>query len=124
MPDAFTRHATSIFQGQATPEQAAAALVEATDIGLGPVDVVETANADRFDYKKPVVLYDPDKPETEAMAELVAAAVPGAAIEEGKVRPGTDVSVIVGKREFRTKKIVQLIPIQLPKPGEPPAICR
>lgn len=112
----------SFIEGAA--EQAAAALVEATDIGLGPVDVVETANADRFDYKKPVVLYDPDKPETEAMAGLVAAAIPGAEIEKGKVRAGTDVAVIVGKREFRTKKIVQLVPIQLPKPGEPPAICR
>lgn len=105
-------------------EQAASALVEATDIGLGPVEIAETANADRFGYRRTIVMYDPDKPETEAMAELVGAALPGAEIEEGKVRPGTDVAVIVGKREFRTQRIVQLVPIQLPKPAEPPAVCR
>ncbi|HJR46471.1 MAG TPA: LCP family protein [Actinomycetota bacterium] len=105
-------------------EGAAAALVEATDIGLGPVEIVETANANRFNYRKTFILYDPDKPETEAMAQLVAAAVPDAVVQEGKVRPGTDIAVIVGKGQFRTEPIVQIVPIQLPKPTEPPAVCR
>ena len=105
-------------------DAAAAALVEATDIGQGPVDVVETGNADRSNYRRTVITYSTEKPETEAMAELVAAAIPGARIREAETDPDVDVAVVVGKRRFRTKQIVQLMPIQLPKPSEPPAICR
>jgi LCP family protein required for cell wall assembly len=105
-------------------EAASSALVEATDIGQGPVVIEETANADRTTYRKTVIVHDPDKPETEKMAELLAAAVPGAEIRTGDTKSNVDVAVIVGKQEFQTKKIVQLVPIQLPKPTEPPAVCR
>lgn len=105
-------------------EAAASGLVEATDIGKGPVQIEETANANRANYKKTLIVYDPAKPETETMAELISAAVPGAEIRTGKTESNVDVAVIVGKQRFRTKKIVQLVPIQIPKPTEPPAVCR
>ena len=105
-------------------DAAAAALDEATDVGAGPVEIAETANADRSNYRATLVFHDPEKPETAAMAELVAAAVPGATVREGETRRGVDVAVIVGKKRFRTKDIVQLVPIQLPKPSKPPAMCR
>ena len=44
--------------------------------------------------------------------------------EEGKTGPGIDVAVIVGKKRFRTKKIAQILPLPLPKPGELPKVCR
>jgi LCP family protein required for cell wall assembly len=105
-------------------EAAASALVEATDIGKGPVRIEEKANADRANYKKTLIVHDPAKPETERMAELISAAVPGAEIRTGKTESNVDVAVIVGKQRFRTEKIVQLVPIQIPKPTEPPAVCR
>jgi hypothetical protein len=105
-------------------EAASLALVEATDIGQGPVVIEETANADRTTYRKTVIVHDPDKPETEKMAELLAAAVPGAEIRTGDTESNIDVAVIVGKRAFETKKIVQLVPIQIPKPSAVPAACR
>lgn len=105
-------------------DAAAGALREATDVGAGPVEVVETENADRSSYKRTVITFDPDKPETETMAELVAAAVPGAVIREGKVDDDVDVAVVVGKKKFVTEPLIQLIPIQLPKPSDTPAICK
>jgi hypothetical protein len=105
-------------------EAAASALVEATDIGQGPVVIAETENADRANYKRTLIVFDPSKPETETMAELLSAAIPGAEVREGKTESNVDVAVIVGKQRFETKKIVQLIPIQIPKPTEPPAVCR
>lgn len=105
-------------------EAAASVLVEATDIGRGPVVVSETANADRSNYKKTLILYDTDKPETEAMAELLSAAIPGAEIRTGETGSNVDVAVVVGKQRFETKQIVQLVPIQIPKPSAVPAACR
>ncbi|MEA2508743.1 MAG: hypothetical protein QOG21_825, partial [Actinomycetota bacterium] len=55
--------------------------------------------------------------------EFIAAAIPGATVTAGKTHPGVDVTVIVGKH-FKTKKIVQLTPIPLPKPSAPPPVCR
>ena len=105
-------------------EAAASALREATDIGQGPVVIEETANADRANYKKTLIVYDKGKPETETQAELLSAAIPGAEVRPGETNTGVDVAVIVGKQRFETKKIVQLVPIQIPKPTEPPAVCR
>ncbi|MDP9068719.1 MAG: LCP family protein [Actinomycetota bacterium] len=105
-------------------ERAAAALVEATDAGRGPVEIEETVNASRLNHKSHVIFYDRAKPETEAMAELVAAAVPGTQIQPRRLAPGIDVAVIVGKREFQTERVVQLVPIELPKPSATPSVCR
>lgn len=105
-------------------EAAASALVEATEVGQGPVVIEETANADRTNYKKTLIVYDKDKPETEAQAELLSAAIPGAEVRSGETNPNVDVAVIVGKQKFETKKVVQLVPIQIPKPSTAPAACR
>ena len=105
-------------------EAASSALVEATDIGQGPVVIEETANASRSNYKQTVIVYDADKPETETQAELLSAALPEAKVRAGNTEENVDVEVIVGKQEFRTEKLVQLTPIQIPKPTEAPAICR
>jgi LCP family protein required for cell wall assembly len=108
-----------------TPEAGAAdtARVElqaATDLGAGPVRVVDIANADSFRHRRTVIRY---KPKSENMAQLVAAAIPGAKLEEAKTKPGVDVEVIVG-RKFVTKQIVQINPIPIPKPGEVPPECK
>ena len=99
-------------------------MVEATDIGQGPVVIEETANTERSNYRKTSIIYNPAKPETEAMAELISAAVPGAQIRTGKTESNVDVAVVVGRQAFETKRIVQLTPIQIPKPTEPPPVCR
>lgn len=99
--------------------EAASALQAATDIGQGPVDIVEIADAARSDYKRTVVEY---QSEAKRMAQLVAAAIPGAELKESRTSPGVDVEVIVGGR-FATKQLVNIIPIPLPTPGATPGIC-
>jgi hypothetical protein len=96
-------------------------LKTATTLGSGPVQVVDVSNADRLNYKKTLIRY---RPEAKLMAELIAAALPQAELLEGKTKKGVDVAVIVGKKGYDTKKIVQLNPILLPKPGELPKVCR
>jgi LCP family protein required for cell wall assembly len=104
---------------------AAEAIEEATTIatanGTETVDVVEITNASRFGFNETVVRYDPG---AEKMGELVAAALPGARLEEAK-EPSEeiDVKVIVGEG-FETEKIVQLLPIPIPQPGELPDVCQ
>lgn len=93
----------------------------ATTLGEGPVQIVDVTNADRLNYKKTFIRY---RPEARLMAELIAAAMPQAELVEGKTNPGVDVAVIVGKKGYGTKKIVQLNPIPLPKPGALPKVCR
>lgn len=112
----------SLSQTVAAP--AADALSTATDTNLsGGVNVVDVANANHFGYAQTVVKFDPSKPETRTQAQFVAAALPGAKITEGKTPKDVDVAVIVGKTPFRTKKLVQLLPIPLPQPGALPAVC-
>ncbi|MEA2486889.1 MAG: hypothetical protein QOF16_543 [Actinomycetota bacterium] len=112
----------SLSQTVASP--AADALRTATDTNqTGGVDVVDIANANHFGYKQTVVKFDPSKPETRQQAEFVAAAIPGAKITEGKVPKAIDVQVIVGKKPFKTKQLVQLLPIPLPQPGALPSVC-
>lgn len=102
---------------------AADALVEATDSLSGdPVTIVEIENADRFGYKRTVIRYTA---ETKPEAELVSAVAPGVILKEvERLKPGVDVEVIVGAREFETKRLVQLTPIPIPPPSEPPPECR
>lgn len=102
---------------------AAEALKAATTIQGQTIDVVEVANANRFNFKKTVIRYDADVDGAEAKAELIAAALPEAELKEGKVRAG-DVNVIVGSAEFVTTKIVQIVPLELPPPGTQPEECR
>lgn len=99
----------------------AAELQAATITDEGAVDIVEIANADRPNYGKTLVGY---RPEAKMLAELVAAAMPQAKLKEGKTRPGVDVAVIVGEKGYETRRIVQINPIPLPRPGEVPKQCR
>ncbi len=104
--------------------RAARALQRVTDTGDGPVsiDPSDIANADRFGHRSTVVRYSARRKGAERKAELVAAALPGAKLKQGHVE-GVDVAVIVGKR-FRTRQLVQLEPLPIPKPGRVPAVCR
>ena len=95
-------------------------LVDAARIGGSELSVVEVANADRFNYGKTVVQYESD---AQQEAELVAAALPGAKLKEGDTPIGIDVAVTVGKK-FEVQRLVDITPIDLPKPGELPAVCR
>jgi hypothetical protein len=95
-------------------------LEEAIAIDGSTVNVVEVANAQRYNYRKTVVQYESDARQE---AELVAAALPGAKLKEGDTPIGIDVAVTVGKK-FEVQRLVDIIPIDLPKPGELPAVCR
>jgi LCP family protein required for cell wall assembly len=95
-------------------------LVEAARLGDKELNLIEVANADRFNYRRTVVLHDRDDREA---AELVAAALPGAKLVSGNAPVGVDVAVIVGK-QFEVQRLVDITPIDLPKPGELPAVCR
>ena len=102
-------------------DRAAGELQAATTTADGSVAIETIADAPRQTYKNTVVVYGSQ--DDEEKAELVSAALPGSKIEEGKVPPGNDVAVIVGKR-FDTKHITQIIPIPIPKPTELPEECR
>lgn len=109
---------------RAVAKPAAQKLETATDVNGGPVQIEEVANAQKFNFKETVIRWNASRPETEKMADLVRAAVPGAEIEKGKVPKGVDVAVIVGEGKFETKKITQILPIPIPKPGALPEVCR
>ena len=103
-----------------TAATAAAELEEVTDVGAGPLDIIEIADAPNSRYKETVIEYEAD---ARNMAELVASAIPGAELEEAKVEQGLDVEILVGRR-FQTKQLVSIIPIPLPIPGEVPDVCK
>ncbi len=109
---------------EAVAQPAAKQLEAATDVTGGPVRIEEVANAGHFNFKRTVVRWDAARPETQRMAELVSAAIPGADIAQGKVGKGIDVAVIVGQAKFQTEKITQILPLPLPKPGALPEVCR
>jgi LCP family protein required for cell wall assembly len=104
----------------------AAGLLEATKVRFESINIdpVNIGNADRSDYTQTIIMFDPDRKRAPAKAELVAAALPGARVTEGKTPPGVDVAVIVGSEPVEIQNIVQLRPLELPPPGETPAECR
>jgi len=108
---------------RAIASPAARQLEAATTVGGEHVEVVEVANAKNFKFRGTTIVANSEEPEAERMAELVAAAIPGAEVEVGKTRPDVDVAVIVGRGGFRTKKITQILPIPIPKPGDLPEVC-
>ncbi|MGH7317857.1 MAG: hypothetical protein ACREJS_16540, partial [Candidatus Rokuibacteriota bacterium] len=61
--------------------------------------------------------------EARRRARLVAAAIPGSRVTTGDIRVGVDLEVVVGRR-FRTRRIIQIDPIPLPRPGSVPKVCR
>ena len=103
---------------------AAEELKVATTIVGETITVVEVANADNFNVKEPFIRYDPENEGARKKAELIAAAIPDVEVKKGETPVGVDVEVVVGKRPFKTQKIVQINPIPLPKPGETPEECR
>ena len=102
---------------------AARKLEAATTVGGEHVEVVEEANAKNFKFRGTTIVANSKEPEAERMAELVAAAIPGAEVQVGKTKPDVDVAVIVGRGRFRTEKITQILPIPIPKPGDLPEVC-
>ncbi|MGH2748921.1 MAG: LCP family protein [Actinomycetota bacterium] len=99
----------------------AARLKRDTNVGDGGVRVVERANALRSNYRQTVIRYEPS---AEAMAAVIAAAMPNAELKEGNTRRDVDVAVIVGRRGGRTAELIQILPIPIPPPGDLPAECR
>jgi len=108
---------------RAVARPAARQLEAATTVGEEHVEIVEVANAKNFRFKGTTIVANSKEPEAERMAELMAAALPGAEVEVGKTKPDVDVAVIVGRGKFRTKKITQILPIPIPKPGDLPEVC-
>jgi hypothetical protein len=94
-------------------------LVAATTIDGESIEVAEIANADRDGFRKTVVRYERD---ARRRAQFIAAAIPGARLEVADTGLGLDVEVIVG-REFDTRRLVRITPIEIPKPGELPEVC-
>lgn len=104
-----------------TPKRA---LEKAIRTSQGSLDVAEVANAGRFNYKETVIVYSKDEPEAAKMANLVSAAIPAVRVRAGKTKAGIDVAVIVGPKRLRTKRVVQIQALPVPKPGAVPEVCR
>ena len=107
-----------LFRPYAT--EAAAKLEEATE-GRLDIDPINIANAPHFKFTENLVRYEPQAKE---MAELVAALLPNATLQEHSTPPGTDVAVIVGSKRFPTKPLIQILPLPIPRPSEEPAVCK
>ena len=105
-------------EGVAT--KASKELVEATRMGASAIDVVEVANAGSSNLARTIVRY---APRAEKKAELIARAIPDARLQERRVARKMDVEVLVG-RSFETRRVIQIRPIPLPTPSEPPPECR
>ncbi len=103
-------------------DAAAAELVAATTLGDAAPNVVEITNAPRSDFKKTVVRYDPGSSGAQERAELIAAALPEARVQERDLPGNIDVAVIVGQT-FETQDLVRIEPIPLPPPSDPPPEC-
>jgi LCP family protein required for cell wall assembly len=112
-----------VYNGTGIDGQASTAadeLVAATATEDGDeLAIQEIADADRDDYGKTRIVYEAAN---EEKAQLIAAALPKARLEEGKTRKGVDVAVIVGEA-FEAQRLVQLTPIDIPEPGSRPEEC-
>lgn len=104
--------------------EAAEELKAATQVSRGTVTIAQVTNADRIGYKRTIIRYDPKVEGAKEKAELIAQAVPNADVEEGDVSPVVDVALIVGKEGVEFTKLVQIVPIDIPEPGEVPRECR
>lgn len=108
-----------LFQPYAT--DAANELKEATGGDTEGLQIIDIANAPHFKFDQTLIRYEP---EAEEMAQLVAAAVPGAQLQEHSTPDGIDVALIVGDEGFETRPLLQILPIPLPKPEAEPAVCK
>jgi hypothetical protein len=103
-------------------DSAAVSLDAATTFPEGGIQIVEIGNAPRTDFAKTVVRYDSRKLSAQERAEFIAAALPGARVQDRRVPDGVDVMVIVGA-SFETQRLVRIDPIDLPAPSDPPPEC-
>ncbi|MGI8773639.1 MAG: LCP family protein [Actinomycetota bacterium] len=104
---------------------AAAQLRDATNMEGETIELVTPVNAERLNFKKTIIRYHPDVEDGELKAELIAAAIPNATVQESaKADDDVDVEVIVGRAEFEVVKITQIRKIELPPPGTQPTECR
>lgn len=113
----------AVLNGTADPSAASVAaeqLRDATNIAGQSVDIVFVGEAENTGYPQTVVRYEA----TSSLAgQLVAAAIPGAGLEQTRAIEGADVQVFVGD-DFTTRRITQLVPLPIPKPKAPPPACR
>jgi LCP family protein required for cell wall assembly len=99
-------------------------LEAATQVASGTVTVAEIANADRIGYRNTIIRFDDSVEGARQKAEVIARAVPNAEVKEGKLTSDVDVALIVGKEGVEFTKLVQIVPIDIPEPGEVPQACR
>lgn len=107
--------------GLGVADVAAGELQAATTVGDSTVSIAETDDRPKHAAGNTVVRYRAD---TKEMAELVAAALPGAELRETAVNPAHDVVVVLGPGPLETRRIIQTRPIPIPEPDEQPAACR
>ncbi len=126
VPDVATsKIAVAVLNGterDGAAREAAEELRTATTTDDGAVEITTIADARPQNYRDTVVVHGRKRAD-ETKAELVAAALPGATLEQGRTPPGADVAVIVARR-FETRHLVQIVPIPIPKPAELPEECR
>ncbi|HEU4480881.1 MAG TPA: LCP family protein [Actinomycetota bacterium] len=109
---------------------AADELRAATTINGATVEIDEVAIAERSNFRRTIIRFAPDADDVEGSekkAQLVAAAIPDARVlevEENAMATSADVEIVIGRQPVEIRKIVQIVPIPLPKPGEVPAECR
>jgi LCP family protein required for cell wall assembly len=94
-------------------------LIAATTLDGESLEVAEVTNADREGFKKTVIRYERD---ARRRAQFIAAAIPGARLSRADTGLGLDVEVIVG-RQFETRRLIRITPIEIPKPGDLPEVC-
>lgn len=118
----------SVMNGSGVPgagAQVAQALQEATGDEDATLQVVEVVDAQRTDRQRPVIRFNPDREGAADKAEFIRAAIRGQVrVEERDLPRGVDVRVVVGTEELRTRRVIQLRPIELPPPGTEPEECR
>lgn len=119
--------AIGVYNGTFTEGVAAEAkeqIETATQTSRGTITVTEIANADRVNYKKSFIVFDPKTEGSKEAAEVLSRAIPNADLMEGRIDSDHLAEVIVGKEGIETVKLVQIVPIDIPEPGEVPRECR
>lgn len=119
--------AVGVYNGTFEVGVAAAAgeeLKEAMRVGGDTVEIAEIANADRLNFKRSMIVFDPRNDGAEEKADTLSAAAPDLTVVEGRTPPGVDVALIVGKRGVEFTKLIQIVPIDIPEPREVPPACR
>lgn len=117
----------SVLNGSETPGAAtsgAEALRAATALDEKVIQIAEVADAARRNFRRHIVRYDPNDVDAFDKARLIAAAIPNSRMREATTPEGVHVQVVVGKPEFRTERVIQIRPIEIPPPGTEPEECR